>query len=288
MKKVIIIGGGPAGVSAALYTVRAGLDTLVIAKDGGALERAECIENYYGLSAPLTGKELVENGRRGAERLGVRFQSAEVTAIEIGERGYRVMADGKEYLADGVVVATGTERRLPPIEGASRYLGVGVSHCAVCDSFAARRRPVAVIGAGRFAQEEAAVLLGVAESVTLCTNGNEPPTDLPDGVAVRREPIAALEGDDFLRAIRFEGGESLPVAMAFFATDAPGGATLLERLGLPTEGGRIVTDADGATALPGLYAAGDVTGGLLQIATAVADGARAGLALVRALRMQKE
>ncbi len=284
MKKVIIIGGGPGGISAALYTVRAGLDTLVIAKDGGALERAERIENYYGLPTPVSGKELAENGRRGAESLGVRFLTADVTAIETDGRGYKIRASGKEYFADGVVVATGTERRLPPIEGASRYLGQGVSLCAVCDSFAARRRAVAVIGAGDFALEESAVLLGVAESVTLCTNGGEPPEGLPPEVAVRRESIAALEGDGLLRSIRFEDGASLPVAMAFIATGTPGGATLLERLGLATEGGRIVTDDDGATALPCLYAAGDVTGGLLQVATAVADGARAGLALVRALR----
>ncbi len=288
MKKVIIVGGGPAGVSASLYTVRAGLDTLVIAKDGGALERATLIENYYGLEAPLSGRELLENGRRGAERLGVNFLHAEVTAIEPEGRGYKIRAEGKEYLSDGVIVATGTARRLPPIEGASRYLGQGVSQCAVCDSFAARRRAVAVIGAGDYALEEIAVLLGVAERVTLCTNGAAPPARLPSGVEVRREPIAALEGDDLLRRIRFRDGEPLEVAMAFLALGTPSGATLLERLGLPTEGGRIVTDADGATALPGLYAAGDVTGGLLQIATAVADGARAGLALVRALRTESE
>ena len=288
MKKVIIIGGGPAGISASLYTVRAGFDTLVIAKDGGALERAERIENYYGLPSPLTGKELLENGRQGAERLGVRFLEAEVTAIETDGRSYKIRARGKEYLADGVIVATGTEHRLPPIEGVSQYLGQGVSLCAVCDSFAARRRPVAVVGAGDYALDECAVLLGVAERVTLCTNGGEPPTGLPPEVDVRREPVTALEGDGLLRRIRFEGGEPLPVAMAFLAVGTPGGATLLERLGLATEGGRILTDADGATALPGLYAAGDVTGGVLQIATAVADGARAGLALVRTLRARNE
>ncbi len=284
MKKVIIIGRGPAGISASLYTARAGYDTLVIAKDGGALDRAERVENYYGVP-PISGKELGEGARRNAEALGVAFLDAEVTSLEFDGVFYKIKAGGKEYLSDGLIIATGAERKLPPIFGASDYLGSGVSLCAVCDSFAARGRRAAVIGAGDYAIEEAAVLLGVGGSVVLCTDGAPPPTELPAGLSVRREPIAAIVGEDGLvTGVTFREGEPLAADIVFLAVGTAGGSTLALRLGLPTEGGRIVTGEDGRTALPRLYAAGDVTGPPWQISTAVGEGARAGMALSLELR----
>ncbi|MBQ2719289.1 MAG: FAD-dependent oxidoreductase [Clostridia bacterium] len=284
MKNVIIIGRGPAGVSASLYTVRAGFPTLVIGKDGGALDRAERVENYYGVP-PTSGRELGEAARKHAEALGVSFLSAEVTSLEFDGVTYKIKASGKEYLSNGVILATGAERRLPPIEGAREYLGSGVSQCAVCDSFAARGRRAAVIGAGEFALEEAAVLLGVAKSVVLCTDGAPPPASLPAGLSVREERVAAIRGaGGRVSGIDFRQGEPLDADVVFLAEGTVGAAALALRLGLPTEGGRIVTGEDGRTALPRLYAAGDVTGPPFQISLAVAAGARAGLALSLELR----
>lgn len=286
MKKVIVIGRGPAGISAALYTARAGLDTLIVAKDGGAIERAVTIENYYGFAEPISGKELSKAASLGAKRLGVGFVEGEVTALEIVEGGYAVRANGKEYFANGVVIATGARRRTPKIPGMQEFLGRGVSYCAVCDSFAARGRDAAVIGAGEYAVSEALTLLGVSRSVTLCTNGEAPPAGIPEGIAVRTEPIAAIEGEETVTALRFFSGETLRVGMVFSAIGVAGGATLAERLGIPTEDGRLRVDERGATPLPGLYAAGDCTGGFLQIATAVAEGARAGAELAAELKRQ--
>lgn len=284
MKKVIIVGRGPAGISAALYTVRAGYDTLVIAKDGGALERAERVENYYGV-LPTSGKALADAAKRQAEALGVVCLDAEVTSLEFDGVSYKIKANGKEYLADGVVIATGAERKLPPIAGASDYLGSGVSLCAVCDSFAARGRRVAVVGSGEFAVEEATVLAGVAKSITLCTNGAPPPATLPEWLAVRGEPIEAIRGEGGLvTGIAFREGTPLSADVVFLAQGTAGGGALALRLGLATEGGRIVTAEDGRTALPRLYAAGDVTGPPFQIALAVAEGARVGMALSLELR----
>lgn len=284
MKKVIIVGRGPAGISAALYTVRAGYDTLVIAKDGGALERAERVENYYGV-APTSGKALADAAKRQAEALGVVCLDAEVTSLEFDGVSYKIKANGKEYLADGVVIATGAERKLPPIAGAFDYLGSGVSLCAVCDSFAARGRRVAVVGSGEFAVEEATVLAGVAKSITLCTNGAPPPAALPEWLAVREEPIEAIRGEGGLvTGIAFREGAPLSADVVFLAQGTAGGGALALRLGLATEGGRIVTAEDGRTALPRLYAAGDVTGPPFQIALAVAEGARVGMALSLELR----
>lgn len=287
MKEVIVIGAGPAGVSAALYTARAGFPTRILYRDGGALARAERIENFYGLEAPLTGSELWERSRRGAERLGILFEKAEVTAIALAEDGrYSIAAGGKQYTADGVILATGAERMLPPIPGARDLLGCGVSTCAICDSFAARKRAVAVVGAGEYALHEAEALLGVAASVTLCTNGAPPPED--SRFAYKTAPIAAIEADEggMVSAVRFADGQSLPVSMVFLAVGVAGAARLAATLGLPVEDGRIVTDAEGKTALPRLFAAGDCTGGILQIATAVSEGAVAGIRLAAALKQE--
>ena len=285
MKEVIIVGAGPAGVSAALYTVRAGHATRVLYRDMGALGRADRIENYYGLAEPLSGRELCERAIAGARRLGVVFEKAEVTAITLEADGrYRVAAKGKEYFADGVVLATGVERKLPKIPGAQELYGAGVSTCAVCDAFAARRRPVAVIGAGELALHEAEALLGVASGITLCTNGEPPPAG--DRFAVETAEIEAIEGEGRVEAVRFRDGRRLEVAMVFLAVGVAGAARLASSLGLGASGGRIETDINGATALPRLYAAGDCTGGLLQIAKAVADGAAAGVALSAELKKQ--
>ncbi len=283
MKDVIIVGGGPAGVSAALYTARAGFKTRVIFRDSGALGRAEVIENYYGLDAPISGRELCARAHAGARRLGVELTEAEVTALSYEPDGrYRISTKSKEYFADGVILATGAERKLPNIPGAEEFFGAGVSTCAVCDSFAARRRAVAVIGNGELALHEAEALLGVAESITLCTNGAPPPQDGRFKIETRE--VAAIEGDAQARAIRFADGSRLPVAMVFLAVGVAGAARLASSLGLGTEDGRIVTDGRGATALPRLFAAGDCTGGLLQIAKAVSDGAAAGIALSTELK----
>ncbi len=288
MKEVIIVGGGPAGLSAALYTARAGLATRVIARDGGALARAEVVENFFGFPAPVSGAELCERTRENARRLGVSFTEGEVTSLTLlGDGRFLVTAEGEEYLADGVILATGAERKMPTIAGTEEFFGRGVSTCAVCDAFAARGRDVAVIGTGELALHEAEALTGVARSVTILTDGAPAPA-WAEGYPTRTEPIARIAGDTLVREVILASGERLPIAMVFLALGVAGAVRLAATLGLPTEGGRLKTGADMATAVPNLYAAGDCTGGFLQIATAVGEGAIAGNALARALRRREE
>ena len=284
MKEVIIIGGGPAGISAALYTVRAGHKTRIIAKDGGALMRADTVENYYGIDGPISGRELNDRAKKNARRLGVIFTDGEVTAITVTpDNRFGVTASGKEYFADGVILATGSERSLPKIPGAVEFFGKGVSSCAVCDSFAARRRDVVVIGAGEYALHEAEALLGVATSITLCTNGEPAPAG-SERFSTCTDPIEAIVGDSLVSGVRFTNGKVLPAAMVFLAVGVAGAGRLAATLGLFTEDGRIAVDRDMRTAIPRLYAAGDCTGGFLQIATAVGEGALAGARLSAELK----
>lgn len=282
-KEIIIVGRGPAGISAALYTLRAGIKTTIIGKDGGALMKAEEIENFYGFPQPVTGAQLAQNGIAQAKRLGAVFAEDEVVHLGFGEK-LLVRTTKAEYEGDAVILATGATRKTPNIPGLAEYEGKGVSYCAVCDGFFYKGRDVAVLGAHDFAIHEGRELLGVANSVTMLTNGDTPAPHVPAEFKVITDKIESFTGGDALDTITFAGGATLQVAGVFVALGVAGSAELARKFGAATENGRIVVDEAMATNIPGLYAAGDCTGGLLQVAKAVYEGAQAGTSAVRYLR----
>lgn len=286
MPKVSIIGAGPAGVSAALYTIRAGIDTTVFYTGFGALGKAEKIENYYGFSAPISGADLVRQGMEGASRLGVQFRKEEVVGLGFEEK-LTLLTKVDSYPSDAVILATGSSRLAPPVPGIKELEGRGVSYCAVCDAFFYRGKRVAVLGSGPYAAHEAEVLRAVAGSVTILTNGQPFTGELPEGVSVDLSPIQAVEGKEAVEGVRFRDGGFLALDGLFIAIGVAGSAAFARKIGAVTDGDRIVVDAGMATNVPGLFAAGDCTGGLLQIAKAVSDGAKAGLSVVRYLRGNK-
>ena len=170
MYDVIIVGQGPAGASAAIYAVRAGLDVLLIGRDSGALAKAEKIENYYGFIEPVSGHELLQRGLDQVVRLGVAVKHEEVTAVRWIDQ-FTVETTAGEYQSLSVILATGMPRRKAAIAGLSDYDGRGVSYCATCDGFFYRGKTVAVIGNGDYACKEAAELKPFARTIYLMTNG---------------------------------------------------------------------------------------------------------------------
>lgn len=284
MSSLVIIGGGPAGLSAAIYAARANIKTFVLYKDGGALQKTDKIENYFGFPDPVTGAYLLEQGRAQAARLGVTLVETEVTGIEYADEGFTVKTIDGSYPAKAIVLATGAPRAVPKIAGIADFEGHGVSYCAVCDAFFYRGKSVAVLGQGEYAIEEARTLLPVAASVTLLTNGQQPPEGLPANLLVDTRPVAAAAGDDKIGRIEFTEGDSLAIDGLFIAYGTAGSADFARKLGAMTEGSRIQTDAAMATGVPGLFAAGDCTGGMLQIAKAVHDGAAAAMTAVKHMR----
>ena len=146
---------------------------MIIGKDHGALGKASEIENYYGFSQPISGKDLISEGMEGARRLGAEIISDEVLGISYSDK-LTVITEGGEYEADSVVLATGTSRMAPKIKGLKEYEGHGISYCAVCDAFFYRGKDVAVLGNGNYALHEALELLPTSSSVTILTNGKEP------------------------------------------------------------------------------------------------------------------
>jgi thioredoxin reductase (NADPH) len=285
MSRVVVIGKGPAGISAALYTVRAGIETIVIGKDGGALEKADKIENYYGFPEAVDAKTLISNGIEQAQKLGVKIVSDEVVGIGFKEK-LNVITKESEYDADCIIIATGSSRSSPKIKGLAEFEGKGVSYCAVCDAFFYRGKDVAVIGDGEYAFHEAKELLPTSKSVTILSNGKDFSSEPPMGAKTIKTEIAALEGDTVLKKVVFKDGSELEVAGVFVAVGVASSSDLAKKIGAQTEGARIVVDENMSTGVPGVFAAGDCTGGLLQIAKAVSDGAKAGTQAVKYIRKQ--
>lgn len=268
MADIIIIDNGPAGISASLYTIRAGLDTVVIGRDDGALGKAEKVENYYGFAEPVHGKQLVAQGIEQAKRLGVHMVASEVIGMNYNGE-YIVKTKTGDFRSKAVIMATGSPRKKPAIKGLDDHEGKGVSYCAACDAFFYRGKDVAVLGCCDYALSEALELLSIANSVTIVTNGESPISGIPSEIRVVETKIAELRGGQNLDSVLFEDGTNLNISGLFVAVGVAGSSDLARKLGAQTSGTKIVVDESMATNVPGLYAAGDCTGGMLQIAKAV-------------------
>lgn len=285
MAKVVIIGSGPAGVSAALYTARACIDTTVLTRGPGALARAEGIENYYGVPGPVSGAELERRGIEGAKAVGVQFVEAEAVGLTFTDK-LTVETLSGDYPADAVILATGASRAAPPIPGLKALEGHGVGYCATCDAFFYRGKDVAVLGSGEYALHEASALLPLAKSVTLLTGGAPLTAEFPPEIALCTEKVEAILGEEAgkVTGVRLAGGRELPLDGVFVALGVAGSTALARKMGAEVDGNRIVVDEHMMTTVPGLFAAGDCTGGLLQVAKAVYEGAMAGNEAAKALR----
>lgn len=284
MSDLIIVGNGPAGISAAVYAARAGVNTVVIGKDGGALSKAGQVENYYGFEHPISGQQLIHTGILQAKRLGVQIVEDEVVGISYETSGFTVKGIHGEYSAKSIILATGAGRLTPKIEGFDQFDGKGISYCAVCDAFFHRGKDVAVLGSGEYALSEAMELLPIANSVTVLTNGELPSASFPPELKLITKRITEFVGDEILHEVQFQDGTSLPVSGVFMAIGVAGSSDLARKLGAQVSGKKIVVNEAMETGIPGLFAAGDCTGGLLQIAKAVYEGAVAGTEAVKFLR----
>src|SRR6186997_985312 len=173
--EVIIIGGGPAGYTAALYAARANLKPLVIEgfNWGGQLMITSDVENYPGFRDGILGPELMQHFRAQAERFGAEFLTDDVTRVDFSERPFRVFVGDEEYLAETVIVSTGASARQLGLPSELRLQGRGVTYCAVCDAAFYRDKEVLVVGGGDSAMEEAIFLTKFASKVTVLHRRNE-------------------------------------------------------------------------------------------------------------------
>ncbi|MCA9924466.1 MAG: FAD-dependent oxidoreductase [Anaerolineales bacterium] len=293
---VIIIGGGPGGASAAIYTARADLRTLVIDKGltAGALGITTKISNYPGVPGPVTGAELVEIMREQAKSFGAQFLTDKVVGIDLSGDEKMVMAGTGAFYAKAVVLATGSMGRTNSVKGEGELLGRGVSYCATCDGAFFRDQEVAVIGNNDEALEEALFLTKFAAKIHLIVPTPELKATAHLAQAVTDHPklhvktgtrLKEIVGSDRVEAVRVHprGGaeEHIPVTGAFVYLQ--GGQPITDYLMgqlETTDKGCLVVDEEMSTTVPGLFAIGDLLcSHLKQAVVAAADGVIAAVAV---------
>jgi len=280
--EILIIGQGPAGLSAAIYTARAGLATLVLGTEP-KVAGDYSIDNYFGFPDAISGKELIGRGVSQAKKFGVAIEHERVLGIHFADAGgYNVVTDRRELYACSVILATGIERKKPPIANLAEFEGRGVSYCVSCDGYFFKNKNIMVAGEGNYAANQAIELLGYSPSVRMCTLGRKPAMNeefaasiSKAGIPVIRHTITALRGEARLTGAVLDTGETLDVDGLFVAVGDASSLDFARTLGMITQGNFIEVDAGQRTNVPGIFAAGDCTGSFLQISVAVGEGARA-------------
>lgn len=302
---VIIIGGGPAGASAAIYTARANLRTLVIDKGltAGALGVTAKISNYPGVPGPVSGAELVEIMRQQAESFGAIFLTDKVVGVDLSSTPKMIMAGTNSYYAKVVILATGSMGRSGSIPGEEELLGRGVSYCATCDGAFFRAKEVAVIGNNDEALEEALFLTKFAKKIYLIspTRTLKARQVLSDEVEAHPKVevrlatrLKAVEGNGQVDGIRIHprGGqeELLPVSGAFVYLQ--GGKPITDYLmgQLDTApNGCLMVDKEMQTTQPGVFAVGDLLcTHIKQAVIAAADGVIAAIGADKYIRNRQK
>ena len=287
---VLILGGGPAGYSAALYTARAGLDTLVIEKicPGGQMATTDIIDNYPGFDAGIDGMELGMKMAAGAERFGAKSAYGEVTEVVLDKEIKRVVTTDGTYLGKTVIIATGASPRPLGLESEQNLIGRGVHYCAHCDGRFYKGKTVMVVGGGNSAASDALYLSGLAEKVIVVHRRDTlRATKIYHAPLMRAEnvefcwntTVTALHADkriDSVTLTDLTNGQEREVKIdGLFVSIGRQPATELfaGQLALDAHG-YIIADESTKTGLEGVFAAGDVrTKELRQVVTAAADGA---------------
>jgi thioredoxin reductase (NADPH) len=291
--EVVIIGGGPAGLTAGLYAARAGLKSLLIERGafGGQILNASLVENYPGFPEGISGAELGALMHQQAAKYGLKTLTAEVTGMKVGKTR-QIITEGGSFEAGAIIIATGSDYSKLGVPGEETLVGRGVSYCATCDGFFFREREVAVVGGGDSAITDALELAQLASRVYVIHRRDQ----LRAGEVLQKRAMAQpkikfiwdtiveeIVGGEVVKALRLRNvktrkASTLEVAGVFVAVGLkPHSQQFADILKL-TESGHISTDETMATSVPGFFAAGDVRqSSARQVASAVGDGATAAL-----------
>jgi thioredoxin reductase (NADPH) len=280
-RRVIIIGSGPAGLTSAIYTARANLSPLLFEgmQPGGQLTITTAVENFPGFSDGVMGPELMASMQAQAVRFGTEIVQDRVTRVDLSRRPFTVVTDGAEYLADTLIIATGASARLLGLPSELRLMGRGVSTCATCDGFFYRNRPIAVVGGGDSALEEAIFLTKFASKVTLIHR-----RDALRGSKIMRDKAAATVTGVVLRDTVTGERSELALDGVFVAIGhTPNTSLFAGQLELDANG-YIVTRDGTHTSVPAVFACGDVQDQIYrQAITAAGSGCMAALDAERCL-----
>jgi thioredoxin reductase (NADPH) len=298
--EVVIIGGGPAGLTAGLYTARAGLKSLLIERGafGGQMFNAPLVENYPGFPKGISGMELGTLMHQQAAKYGLKTETTEVTGINVG-RTHKVITGKGSFEAKAVIIAAGSEYQKLGVPGEETLAGHGVSYCATCDGFFFRKREVAVVGGGDAAITDAIELAQHASQIYVIHRRDQLRASQVLQKRAMAQPkinfvwdtvVDEIVGGEVVKALKLRNvktkkASTLEVAGVFVAVGLKPNSQPFAKVLQLTKTGHIVTDETMATSAPGIFAAGDVRrSSARQIASAVGDGATAAKAAFSYLR----
>lgn len=288
MRKCIIIGAGPAGMNAALYLKRAGIDVVLIEKEvpGGEMLKTNKIENYLGFES-IDGGELALKMSKQIKDLGIKIMKDKVLKVTKSDK-FIVEMEKEKIEADYVIVATGRTPRKLGLRGEDVLTGKGISYCAVCDGAFYRGKEVAVIGGGDAALTEALYLSDLCAKVYVVVRRDLRASEVLQSrvkskeniIVLKNVNVSKLDYDERLSSIILDDGKTLPVSGMFIAIGGMPQLNFLDDLDVMMKNGYIVTNDKMESSVKGLYAAGDVRyKDYYQIVTAVSDGAVAALSI---------
>jgi thioredoxin reductase (NADPH) len=303
-EKVAIIGSGPAGLTAAIYTARADLRPLMIEgmERGGQLMLTTDVENYPGFPDGIMGPELMEGFRKQAERFGTRIMSSDVTKVDFSSRPFKIWVDEDEYQADSVIISTGASARWLGLESETRLRGHGVSACATCDGFFFRDKEIAVVGGGDSAAEESLFLTKFASKVYLIHRRDElRASKIMANRVLEHDKIEVIWdtvveevlGEDLVTGLKLynrvtQETSELAVEGLFLAIGHDPNTKIFQNAIELDEKGYILTGDNTMTSVPGVFAAGDVTDHVYrQAITAAGLGCQAAIDAERWLDEQE-
>jgi thioredoxin reductase (NADPH) len=295
---VIILGGGPAGLTAAIYTARFGLRTLIVDGDrlGGKSWGPHWIENYPGFPKGITGTELMDKFIEQAKKFGTEFKKETVVGLLSMEGSQMVQTRGGFYEAKAVVVATGIQKKQLSVPGEMEYKGRGVSYCAICDGPFFKEKTVAVIGSGEEAVEDALRLTDIASKIYAIPGSQGYKEGIEDlHELLDHEKVVLIDGVDpesivgnsLVESLVLKGSDvgRLDVDGVFIILEKVPTTNILSEAGVGTDARScILVDKNQATNVEGVFAAGDCVCGGMQVVTAAGEGGMAGLAVLRYIK----
>jgi len=267
MIDTLIIGVGPAGISAAINLRKLNRTVLVIGKGTGQLSSLDVIDNLYG-QGPISGQMLIEKGIHQAKQLGIDVITEIVLSIESNLDHFIITTNKNNYQAKTVLLATGKPRVQIDLEGYETFKSKGVHLCATCDGLFYRNKPVAIIGAGVYLEQEIRTLENYTKDITIFTNGHDYNNDTYPTV---KDSLCAFIGEKRLTHIK-TSKETYPFKGVFLAVNHPKAAELSLKLGVIMTDDNIDVDQNMQTNIKGIFAAGDCIGGRLQVPKALYDG----------------
>jgi len=294
---VIVIGAGPAGLTAGIYTARQNLSTLILynTQIGGPALEVQRIENYPGFPQGLTGAELMTLFHEQASKFGAEFKHETVIGFSDTADSKIIATRRGYYQGKTVVIATGVHRKQLSIPGEMKFKGRGVSYCAVCDGPFFKGKVIAVVGPGQDAVLDALHLTDIASKVYAIPGKKGYSDTYPELVALKSNPkleiltgqdIVEIEGNEVVTSIKLVGGpvNQIHVTGVFILLEHVSTFNIFVEAGVTVDGGGcIVVDKNQQTNIPGLYAAGDCTCTGWQVITAAGDGAKAALSIMKYL-----